>query len=173
MLDDWLWMQKMIEEKLKTLGLRRHGPVGKLMGSNLWVHRAYADLILPSELINTKNPFRAEPDFPFDVVRFDRKTWDVCLIEAPGFDHEDEPVIGRSLLIPWSDGPLKLTSPSKNPLIYHHKWMFVADDYSGFDVMTSKRRSIWWKSQMGTDRSLSSRIGRLSFWNSWIQTLEH
>jgi len=34
--------------------------------------------------------------------------------------------------------------PVGDPLIYHDKWLFVADDYAGFDVAASKRRSAAW-----------------------------
>ncbi len=48
-----------------------------------------------------------------------------------------------------------------DPYIYHHKWLFVPDDYTGFNVAESKARSEQWIALSGVDRS---RIGRLSFW---------
>jgi hypothetical protein len=53
---------------------------------------------------------------------------------------------------------------SSDPLIWHHKWEFVSDDYTGFDVEQSKERSLQWKSKIGTNKDISNRIGRLSYW---------
>lgn len=162
-----------IEAELKRLGLRRHKLVGKKIGSKIWGHVHYIGDLIPGHYIKTVLMIciEADPSFMPVIVRYDDKKDEVCLIESPDFDEADEPTVGRSLLIPMS-APWKITNPPKNPLIYHHKWMFVKDDYQGFDVEESKQRSIWWKSQMGRDRYLSNRIGRLSFWQSWIQTLE-
>jgi len=54
---------------------------------------------------------------------------------------------------------------SSDPYIYHHKWLFVADDYGGFDVDESKRRSLAWMSLPDIDKS---RIGRKSYWEDHV-----
>ena len=46
---------------------------------------------------------------------------------------------------------------------------FVKNDYLGFSVEKSIQRSIDWKSVLGKNKELSSKIGTLSFWK---QTLE-
>ena len=43
----------------------------------------------------------------------------------------------------------------------HHKWLFVADDYQGFDVERSKGRSQRWIAIGNVDRS---RIEKKSYW---------
>ena len=48
-----------------------------------------------------------------------------------------------------------------SPQIYHHKWLFVTDDYPGFDVEESKNRSRKWVSLPNIDYS---RIGYKKFW---------
>lgn len=160
-----------IDEELKRLGLRRHKLVGKKIGSKTWGHIHYIGDIIPGSYIKTVLMICGETDIKPTIVRYDSAKDEVTFIESPDFDEAEEPLVGRSLSIPMSSD-WKITNPPKNPLIYHHKWMFVKDDYSGFDVEESKKRSIWWKSQMGRDRYLSNRIGRLSFWQSWIKTLE-
>lgn len=160
-----------IEADLKRLGLRRNGSVGKKIGSKTWGHVDYIGEIIPGAYIKTVLMIALEAGIKPSVVRYDAVKDEVCLIECLDFETAEEPVVGRSLSIPMN-GEWKITNPPKNPLIYHHKWMFVKDDYEGFDVKESKKRSIWWKSQMGRDRYLSNRIGRLSFWQSWIKTLE-
>lgn len=160
-----------IDEALKRLGLRRHKLVGKKIGTKIWFHIDYIFDFIPSLQVHLHLKSCANYNMDSIVVRYDTKTEDVCFIESADFNESDEPIVGRSLLLRGNKPP-KLTTPSEDPLIYHHKWMFVKDDYQGFDVEQSKQRSIWWKSQMGKDRYLSNRIGRLSFWQSWIKTLE-
>lgn len=162
-----------IDSDLKKLGLGRHDPVGKKMGSKVWGHIHYICDVIPAHYTKAVLMIAIEKGFDPQIVRYDSDKDEVCLIECHDFDTADEPAVGRSLLIPMTSGDVKITNPSSNPLIYHHKWMFVKDDYQGFDVKKSKQRSIWWKSRMGKDRRLSSRIGRLSFWQSWIESLEH
>lgn len=154
----------MLDGNLKELGLARHKGLGKKMGSCVWVHKDYAGDIVPADLFE-KAKSHELLDYDFDIVRYDSKENTIALIECKDFDTSDEPVIGKSLLI--GDSHVKMTSPSKNPLVYHHKWMFVKDDYNGFSVDDSKERSIQWKSKLGIDKALSSRIGRLEFWLQW------
>ena len=80
-------------------------------------------------------------------------------------------MVGNSLRVKKEDEEFvisKIQESPKNPLIYHHKWLFVKDDYKGFNVDESKQRSIDWKTKLGVDRVLTSKIGRLSFWNNWL-----
>jgi hypothetical protein len=52
-----------------------------------------------------------------------------------------------------------------DPYIYHHKWLFVSDDYEEFDVEASKSRSERWMALTDVDRS---RIGRKSYWDEQV-----
>jgi hypothetical protein len=47
----------------------------------------------------------------------------------------------------------------------HHKRLFVADDYDGFDVEASKQRSRKWLALDGID---FRRIGKKSFWEQSV-----
>ena len=58
----------------------------------------------------------------------------------------------------------ELSRPA-DPYIYHHKWLFVDDDYRGFNVEESKVRSQHWIGLGDVDRS---RIGRESYWNEQV-----
>jgi hypothetical protein len=55
--------------------------------------------------------------------------------------------------------------PPNDPYIYHHKWLFVADDYDGFDVEESKARSDAWLALPEVDKS---RIGRACYWHTHV-----
>jgi len=52
--------------------------------------------------------------------------------------------------------------------IYHHKWLFVANDYTGFSVGESRNRSIAW---MGLENVDKSRIGRKGYWIEHVAPL--
>lgn len=43
-----------------------------------------------------------------------------------------------------SGGTMKLHHALADPYIYHHKWLFVAEDYREFDVAKSQDRSVSW-----------------------------
>ena len=54
----------------------------------------------------------------------------LLFIRSPDFDKNDEPIAGDSILVS-RDGSFKFTKQKKDPQIYHHKWLFVKDDYTG------------------------------------------
>jgi hypothetical protein len=57
--------------------------------------------------------------------------------------------------------PPALWQALSDPYIYHHKWLFVDDDYDGFNLEVSRRRSETWTQIPDID---NSRIGRRSYW---------
>ncbi|WP_425263793.1 hypothetical protein [Vibrio owensii] len=157
-----------IENQLRKLGLRRTTklPVGKQMGSQVWFHVSYAEQILSQDELRELK--RLQNLIQPDVVRLCLKSRELVAIECKGFDSLPEPIIQRTVS---SDKDSKIKIMGDNPPIYHSKWMFVQDDYQNFSVSTSKLRSIEWKSRLGVNRSISSRIGRSTFWNDWLETM--
>lgn len=155
-------------EILKKLHLSRSKSIGagKKMGNDIWIHRSLIESHLPFAAKRINKAIADNAVF-FDVVRYNLKTNSFSLISCPGFDIENEPTIGRTVLIRSNDTVL-VTEPVSNPQIYHHKWMMVTDDYQSFSIIKSMYRSIEWKLKLGTDRSISSRIGRKSFWEAWL-----
>jgi hypothetical protein len=100
----------------------------------------------------------------YTVVKLNQRNDSVSFIQCPGFDTEHEPAI-TGILVVNADGQVQRRSLPADPYIYHHKWLFVADDYSGFDVAASKQRSELWMKLADVDRS---RIGRKSFWEQQV-----
>jgi hypothetical protein len=141
---------------------RRYG-VGKKMGHQTWVHRDYED-VFPGDLESAK---KALGDVDYDVVRYDHKTGAYAFIGSQDFNTNPEPTVEDSHVVT-ADGNVKVNKQPKDPLIYHHKWQFVKDDYAGFDVEESKRRSLEWKKLIGVNKDVSNRIGRLSYWQREI-----
>jgi len=63
------------------------------------------------------------------------------------------------------DGTFLFLKQAAGPYLYHHKWLMVGDEYTGFDLPESQRRSLAWVALDGIDRS---RIGRKSYWTSVV-----
>ncbi len=163
----------LLEENLSKLKIKRPYSrtniegIGKMLGRNIWVHVS-AIHTLPSD-VNVKQLIdKYDSIINPSIVRYDHLSKCVALIECNDFDLIDEPTVGNSLLIK-SGGETTLTKQGKNPLIYHHKWLMVSVDYKGFDIASSMKRSLLWKSLLGTNAALSSRIGRKSFWEQWTK----
>lgn len=146
-----------IKEDVKLPKRASKYSVGKMIGGCLYVHRMYMNVI-PSEIID--NIQKYGKGFDFDIIKYCPKNNTVTLIQSPDFDSAPEPIVGPGLLIK-EDGTVKYIKPPSDPWIYHHKWLFVKDDYPGFDVEDSKRRSKEW---MSLDNIDYSRIGKKSFW---------
>ena len=56
-------------------------------------------------------------------------------MDSPDFDTSYFPIVKASFKVN-SDNTFPKAQPRKskdNPPIYHHRWLFVKDDYTGFD----------------------------------------
>lgn len=140
---------------------RRYG-VGKEIGGAIYLHRSYEQL-LGEEVLAAKS--RLPQDFHYTIVKYQSGRGAVSFIHSPDFDEAPEPVVGASWIV-YPDGTTKHYLQATDPFIYHHKWLFVADDYTGFDVAESKRRSILWQSLAPPVDT--KRIGRKSYWEGQV-----
>lgn len=102
--------------------------------------------------------------FVYTIIKQNNFNGNFSFIHCPDFDTADEPSTGDYAVVK-SDGSVKLHSALDDPYIYHHKWLFVAENYEGFDVAASVRRSLAWMSLPDIDKSL---IGRTSYWNEHV-----
>ncbi len=131
--------------------------VGKDIGGAVYVHRKYEALLPDLVKIASKH---LPTEFDYKVVKFVEKESCVSFILCPEFDWADEPVVGDIVRID-VNGSKRFFRQQADPFIYHHKWLFVMDDYEGFDVEKSKSRSISWLGLEGID---TTRIGRRNYW---------
>ena len=137
--------------------------VGKLMGENLYIHRHY-EAILPEGYVKAKAILNEHaPSFEFNIIKYNRQDNSVSFICSPDFDTSSEPIVGDIIRVSGT-GEIKYLKQKTDPQIYHHKWNFVKNDYPGFSVKQSIERSIQWKSEVGNNKEISSRIGTKSFW---------
>ena len=83
------------------------------------------------------------PDFSYTVVKLKLANRLFSFVTVADFDTAPEPTIGIVIVVS-ADGCCRRMQAPKNPFIYHHKWLFVADNYDGFDVEESKARSRAW-----------------------------
>lgn len=99
------------------------------------------------------------------VVKIDSENSSVSFIESDDFDTVYEPTVGDAHRIT-SDGEYKVSKKKKNPQIYHHKHYFVSDNYRGFNVEESKKRSKVWEEKM-TDIN-KRKIGYKDYWTECL-----
>jgi hypothetical protein len=145
-----------LKTKKGSLIKRSKFGVGKLIGGYLYLHRNYIN-DLPPEL---KQKIIAAEEyldgFEYNTVKVGLKNDVVTFINSSDFDESPEPTVGKYVSIN-SSGDTKTGSSNA---IWHHKWLWVKDDYQGFDVEDSFERS---KKYLEMDIDFS-RIGNKTFW---------
>ncbi|MGO8748289.1 MAG: hypothetical protein ACLQNE_20135 [Thermoguttaceae bacterium] len=137
---------------------KRYG-VGKEIGGAVYVHRRY-EHVFGAAVEEARR--HLPPDFSYTVVKLKLANRLFSFVTVADFDTAPEPTIGIVIVVS-ADGCCRRMQAPKNPFIYHHKWLFVADNYDGFDVEESKARSRAWMALADIDRT---RIGKKSYWQS-------
>lgn len=144
---------------------RYHNNVGKQVGHSLYVHKLYADQVIPKVVLDKAVEImtRSNPAFNYNSLMWDVKQKIVRFDEAPDFDTAQEPHVGEYVSVSL-DGKFPPRKGHSNS-IWHHKWLWVKDDYTGFDVDKSKEWSKLWLSKLeepakGTDLSWRSQLRR-------------
>ena len=130
---------------LRGSTIQRHDPVGKRMGSRIYVHRNYAHLVLSEGILAPLFSVGLKSGFRFNCVAFDLKDLScIRLDSAPGFDTDREPLVGDYIWVS-TNGVFRRNYSNA---IWHHKWMWVLDDYKGFDLDESYEWSRTWLSKV-------------------------
>jgi len=151
---------RMVEQPALPRRSTRYG-VGKEIGGAVYLHLEYEQLLgTPLRVAKEQLP----RGFRYTIVKYNGKTGAISFIQSPDFDTAPEPMVGDVWTIS-RQGRAHFRKQPSDPYIYHHKWLFVADSYRGFDVEESKARSWAWLSLGPVDRT---RIGKQSYWVSVI-----
>ena len=165
---DYNQKQKAIGSALKTLkgsSIKRSTKygVGKEIGGEIYFHKDYAEDIMPSEVLSQAEHLLEEnhPGFEYNCLKYNPKTGVVAFQEAPDFDSAREPVVGDYVSVNTDTGVVKT---GHSNYIWHHKWNWVKNDYSGFDVAESWNWSKQWLSTL-TEVSDGNGIDR---WNTQL-----
>lgn len=135
--------------------------VGKEIGGAVYLHRQYESL-LPGAVQKAKAALPST--FTYTIVKYAMSDETVSFIRSDDFDESPEPTVGDLYTVK-RDGSATFRRKPADPWIYHHKWLFVADDYRGFDVEASRVRSRQWLALGDID---SRRIGKKSFWEKHV-----
>lgn len=124
--------------------------VGKRVGNSLYVHKLYADEVIPKKILQkAENSLtRSNPDFKYNSIMFDPKRGIIRFDEAPDFDTASEPTVGSYITIFLNQSNTSSPKKGYSDSIWHHKWLWVKDDYTGFDVNKSKEWSRQWLSKL-------------------------
>ena len=133
----------------------------KEIGGAVYVHRQY-ESILPAAVQKAKDALPSL--FEYTVVKYAMSDETVSFIQCDDFDTSPEPTVGDLYTVK-ADGSATFRRKLADPWIYHHKWLFVADEYVGFDVEASKSRSRQW---LALDNIDFRRIGKKSLWEKYL-----
>jgi len=137
--------------------------VGKKMGTDLYVHHDYADHVIPKDIIKKANDILRNSqyyEFKYSCIKFTPSLGVFRVDASPDFDTAREPHTGDSINIYYNKGIVKPNPPHQGTSIWHHKWIWVMDDYKGFNVEESYQWSKLWLS-----RFKETAIGRDKIWN--------
>lgn len=127
-----------------TVGRSPRYGVGKFIGGAFYFHKFYADEAMDREGYFLFNLALEKCPFEFNCVKHNLNTGDVYLVECPEFDTAREPRVGRMFGIRYDDQTTFVTK--SYPQIFHHKWIWVKNDYTGFDISESWEWSKKWLS---------------------------
>jgi SAM-dependent methyltransferase len=141
--------------------------VGKKMGDEVYLHRDYEDVLPQGDLADAKERIG---DFEYNLIRYNAKTGAIGFFNSPDFNTSPEPVNGE-LMVVEPDGTIRNVPLNKDldkQAIYHHKWQWVKDDYTGFDVAQSIERSIEWQKVVNREGINRKRIGFQGVWQNEV-----
>lgn len=156
--------------------------VGKVICGTKYIHKSAFTSLDDNEkqFINSKidsvEDFCALGTFLYDIIKFNIKENKLSLIQSPDWDSATEPTVGDSVSIK-NNGTLYFKK-SNNKQIYHHKWLFVCDDYAGFDVKKSKWWSNYWEYHpyilklKNEDKYFKSKIGNKSYFEKILKNIK-
>lgn len=136
--------------------------VGKEIGGDIYFHKQYADLIIPEDVLENAEQLLDDydPNFKYNCIRYSPKTQAVSFQEAPDFDTSREPRVGDYITV-FPDGKVK---KGHSDYIWHHKWIWVKNDYKKFDV---KKSWEWSRKWLNTLKETSDGNG-ISRWNAQL-----
>lgn len=139
--------------------------IGKTIGTKIYVHKnymEYAGIYINKEIL--RSAYRLTEYLPhYNCIRYNKKTKELALQYSHNFDTADEPTVDETVMVK-STGEIKTTkSNPDNPQIWHHRWLWVDEYYSGFDVAKSKKRSIMYMKYITKEDK--QKMGYKNYWD--------
>jgi len=151
-----------VGETLKTLKgsaiKRSKYGVGKEIGGQFYFNKEYASDIIPDAELNQAISILAEeyPNFQYNCMMYQPSKSIVRFDEAADFDTAREPMTGDYVSVNIDTGAIKT---GHSNYIWHHKWLWVKNDYKGFDVGEAWNWSKTWLNTL-TEVADGNGIGR-------------
>ena len=105
----------------------------------------------------------------FDVIKFDKENKHISIIKCIEWDKVFEPKILNVDIYTYDLKHIKHIKYNNNNPIYHNKWMFVSNDYSGFDINESKERTKMLEITIPCYSTIKNKIGRINFWSELLK----
>lgn len=142
--------------------------------SSWYVHKSNREELLQSGLPGIEHVKRIvyglDGFLDYQIIKYDAYAHKLSLIKSPDWNTTNEPTVGDSYVFDLSEGkdlsdtPKKLVKGrSKNPQIYHNKWMFMADDYDAEWMAKAKARTELWNSIPNIQQH-KRKIGNQNYW---------
>lgn len=139
--------------------------VGKAIGGSIYLHRSYHSDVIPDEDYDQAVAYLEDAGYneeDFNCIRWDVAKGSISFQEAPDFDTAREPVVGDFVTVDYSTGKIK---KGHSDYIWHGKWLWVRNDYRGFNVRKSWEWSKKWMSTL-TETADGNGVGR---WNTQLK----
>lgn len=133
-----------------------------MIGSKIYFHKDYALNILPINIFWYVYDIIDEyfSDFTYNCMCYDVKNHTLRFDEAPDFNTAREPHPGKILTLDLNSFHKTLQCKiTYSDMIWHHKWLWVASDYEGFNVYQAYDWSKTWLS------CITHPSGSLRKWN--------
>ena len=119
--------------------------VGKQVGSKVYVVKGAHYGIIPTNIYNkalNTLMYKGIDQGVFNTLCYDFKKPHIVRFDTcEGFGDEREPIVGWMIFVDTKTGEVW---NKYNSQCYHHKWMWVPEDYDGFDVQASYEWSKYW-----------------------------
>ena len=165
---DYNAKQTQVGSTLKTLNgsaIKRSSKygVGKEIGGSIYLHKDYMHDIIPEDILNHALELldRYWSDLYFNTIKWSPAKNTITFQECPDFDSAREPKVGDYVIINYDTDGMK---KGHSDYIFHHKWLWVKNDYDGFNVADSWNWSKTWLSVL-TEPSDGNGIDR---WNAQL-----
>ena len=133
--------------------ISRHKPAGKSIGGKIYAHMDYLNQIIKDEskiekaieLLEDARLYKEA--FSYNCFCWNPKENIILFQEGPDFDSAPEPKVGYIIKVNLDTNNVE---KSKKPYeqIWHHKWLWVDNNYDGFDVADSWNRSKYYATKV-------------------------
>jgi hypothetical protein len=113
--------------------------VGKHIVNKVYFYKDYADRFIDDKKFLSSysqlKEYAENINFKYTVISFNLITGEVSFTYSPDWNTATEPIVGDRVVYDPQKGHSALYKGNEdNPFIYHHKWLFVDDDYTKFDI---------------------------------------